>query len=64
VATYNGICEEVPLGYVRLETSLGQDPDVKFWEKTKIHPVRTNPLEATPAIGKLLFMADAVRRIF
>ena len=41
VATYHGICEEVPLGYARLETSLGQDPDLKFWEKTKMYPVQS-----------------------
>ena len=64
VATYHGICEEVPLGYTRLEPSLGQDPDLKFWEKTKNHPVRTNPLEASVLNRKLQVMADAVRLIF
>ena len=64
VATYHGICEEVPLGYARLEPSLGQDPSLKFWEKTKNHPVQTNPLEAKLLNHKLQIMADAVRRIF
>jgi SAM-dependent methyltransferase len=64
VATYHGICEEVPLGYTRHEPSLGQDPDLKFWEKTQNHPVRTNPQEAKPLNHKLQIMAEAVRRIF
>jgi SAM-dependent methyltransferase len=42
VATYCGICEEVPLGYECLHSSLD---GLKFWEKTKNHPVRTNFLE-------------------
>jgi SAM-dependent methyltransferase len=45
VATYHGICEEVPLGYTRHEPSPGQAPDLKFWEKIKNHPFRTSSLE-------------------
>jgi SAM-dependent methyltransferase len=63
VATYHGICEEVPLGYTRLETSLGQDPELKFWAKTQNHPVRTNSLEATRLEHKLRSLADAVQGI-
>lgn len=46
VATYWGDCEEVPLGFMRLEPALGQDPRLKFWEKTKMYPVQTPPSEA------------------
>ena len=46
VATFYGVCEEVPLGYECLESSL--DYGLKFWEKTKNHPVRGNSLETPP----------------
>lgn len=59
VVTYCGICEEVPLGYECIESSL--DCGLKFWEKTKNHPIRTNSLEAPPTIDKSQFMADAAR---
>jgi hypothetical protein len=59
VVTYCGICEEVPLGYECIESSL--DYGLKFWEKTKNHPIRTNPLEAPPTNNKWRFMSDAVR---
>jgi SAM-dependent methyltransferase len=60
VATYCGICEEVPLGYTRLEPSPAQNPELKFWEKTKNHPVRTNSLETTMTNKRQQFMSDAV----
>lgn len=41
VATYCGVCEEVPLGYECVETSPVQR--LKFWEKTKNRLVRTSP---------------------
>jgi len=59
VATYCGSCEEVPLGYECIESSL--DFGLKFWEKTKIHPVRTSSLEAPPTNNTSRFMSEAVR---
>jgi SAM-dependent methyltransferase len=46
VATYCGACEEVPLGYECLESSL--DQRLKFWEKMRHHPIREYPL-ASPS---------------
>jgi tRNA A58 N-methylase Trm61 len=44
VVTYCGACEEVPLGFECLESSL--DCGLKFWEKTRNYPVRMSPLGA------------------
>lgn len=57
VATYCGVCEEVPLGYECIESSSGYD--LKFWEKTKNHPVRSSAQEATPTDHKWRFLPDA-----
>jgi SAM-dependent methyltransferase len=57
VATYCGVCEEVPLGYECVASSL--DDGLKFWEKTKNHPVRRSAQEATPTNNKWRFMSDA-----
>lgn len=57
VATYHGVCEEVPLGYECINSLL--DHGLKFWQKTKNHPVRKCPTEATPTNDKGRFMADA-----
>ncbi|NOS70379.1 MAG: class I SAM-dependent methyltransferase [Verrucomicrobia bacterium] len=59
VVTYCGTCEEVPLGYESLDSSL--DYSLKFWEKTKNHPVRASSLEAMSPNNKSQFMADAAR---
>lgn len=56
VATYCGVCEEVPLGYECVSAS--PDYGLKFWEKTKHHPVRANSLDATPTNNKWRFMPD------
>jgi SAM-dependent methyltransferase len=58
VVTYWGVCEEVPLGYECLESPL--DPGLKYWEKTKHHPVRAHSLEAPPTNNKWRFLADPV----
>jgi SAM-dependent methyltransferase len=60
LATYCGVCAEVPLGYTQLETFPGQDPDLKFWEKTKNYPVRTSPTDTMPAINKCRSIYDLV----
>lgn len=59
LATYGGSCQEVPLRYECIESSL--DYGLKFWEKTKNHPVRTSSLEATSPNNISRFMSDAVR---
>ena len=58
VVTYCGVCEEVPLGYECLESSL--DYGLKFWEKTKIHPVRSQTGETTPTNNKWRFTPNTV----
>ena len=47
VATYWGSCEQVPLGYKCVESSL--DSGLNFWEKRENHPVRPTSFEWTPA---------------
>ena len=59
VATYCGECEEMPMGYECLKTSL--DYGLKFWEKTKHHPVRMKSLEAPATNSKWRFMSDLVQ---
>lgn len=59
VVTYCGVCEEVPMGYECIESGL--DYGLKFWEKMRHHPVRANPLEATPTNNKWRFMPDVTR---
>lgn len=58
VATYCGACEEVPMGYECVETSL--DYRLKFWEKTKHHPPRIKALAAPATNNKWRFMSDLV----
>ena len=57
LVTYCGSSEEVPLGYECLESSL--DYGLKFWEKTKMHPVRMSPLDAPATNNKLRFLSDS-----
>jgi len=57
VVTYCSSCEEVPPGYECIESSF--DHVLKFWEKTKIHPVQTNSPKSTPINNKWRFMPDA-----
>lgn len=57
VVTYCGSCEEVPLGYECLESSL--DHGLKFWEKTKDHPVRMSPQDASASNNKCRFSSDS-----
>jgi hypothetical protein len=57
LVTYCGSCEEVPLGYECLETSL--DYGLKFWEKTKNHPVRMSPQDAPAINNKWQSSSDA-----
>jgi SAM-dependent methyltransferase len=61
LVTYCGSCEEVPLGYECLNSSL--DYGLKFWEKTNNHPVRASFPEATATNNKWRIMSDAVRAI-
>ena len=61
LVTYCGSCEEVPLGYECLNSSL--DYGLKFWEKTNNHPVRASSPEATATNNKWRIMSDAVRAI-
>lgn len=56
VATYCGVCEEVPLGYECVSAS--PDYGLKFWQKTKHHPVRVNSLDAAPTNNKWRFLRD------
>jgi hypothetical protein len=56
VVTYCGSCEEVPLGYECLESSL--DYGLKFWEQTKNHPVRMSPQDAPATNNKWRFSSD------
>ena len=57
VVTYCGSCEEVPLGYDCLESSL--DYGLKFWEKTKNHPVGVSPQDAPATNNKWQSSSDA-----
>jgi hypothetical protein len=57
VVTYCGSCEEVPLGYEGLESSL--DYGLKFSEKTKKHPIRMSPPDAPAANNKWRFLSDS-----
>ena len=57
VVTYCGSCEEVPLGYDCLESSL--DYGLKFWEKTKSHPVRMNSRYASAHKKKWRFFSGS-----
>ena len=47
VATYCGDCQEVPLGYECLETSV--EHGLKLWEKTRHGPMRTHILPVPAA---------------
>lgn len=57
LVTYCGSCEEVPLGYECLDASL--DQGLKFWEKTKHHPVRMSPQDASATNNKWRFLSDS-----
>ena len=59
VATYCGECEEVPMGYECLETSM--DHGLKFWEKMRHHPVRPQSLQAPATNSQWRFLSDAVQ---
>lgn len=61
LVTYCGSCEEVPLGYECLNSSL--DYGLKFWEKTNNHPVRASFPDATAINNKWRIISDAVRAI-
>lgn len=61
LVTYCGVCEEVPLGYECLDSAL--DYGLKFWEKTKNHPVRTALREPMPTNIKWRFLPDAIERM-
>jgi hypothetical protein len=57
VVTYCGSCEEVPLGYECLESSL--DYGLKFSEETKKHPIRMSPQDAPATNNKWRFLSDS-----
>jgi SAM-dependent methyltransferase len=57
VVTYCGSCEEVPLGYECRESSLGFG--LKFWEKTKSHPVRISPPDVPATNSKWRFLSNS-----
>ena len=58
VGTYCGACQEVPLGYECLESSL--DYGLKLWEKTRHYPVRKHPLDAITTNRNRRFLPLAI----
>jgi len=58
VATYCGVCEEVPLGYQPVVRSFNSN--LKLWEKTNHYPVRSKPLETTPQDDECRAMSAAI----
>lgn len=61
VATYCGACEEVPMGYECIDSSSGCD--LKFWEKTKHHPVRPSAQGPTSTNRKWRFMVGVIEPV-
>lgn len=60
VATYCGGCEEVPMGYACLDTSM--DGRLKFWEKRKTERVIVKYSEERVAGGGWQFMSRSFSR--